>query len=256
VVKPRPRKRDNRKFYMTLGAIAIAGAAVVGYAATRPSAANTVTTVDPALMAGNGQPQGFVMGSPTAPVEIVEYGDFECGWCAQFATVTEPDVRQRLVQTGKARFRFVDFPLQMHRNTMIAHLAAGCAADQGKFWEMHDRIFIGQNEWNAEATSNPKKVIAGYARSLGLDEDVWEDCVDDKKHLPRIQASIAEGNRLRVNSTPTFIINGKMMASSISYDVIKAMVDSAAAAAPATPATAPAATPPPAGDSNRVPKRP
>jgi protein-disulfide isomerase len=236
---------------MTLGAIAVAGVAIVAYAATRPSAADTVTTVDQALLT-SGAPQGFVMGSPTAPVEIVEYGDFECGWCAQFATVTEPDVRQRLVQTGKARFRFVDFPLPMHRNTISAHLAAGCAADQNKFWEMHDRIFQGQNQWNGEATSNPKKVLLGYARALGLDDDAWETCFDDKKHYNRIQASIAEGNKLRVGSTPTFIINGKMHAAALSYDALKAMVDSAAAIAPA-PAAATPATPPAPG---RTPKRP
>ena len=240
MVKPRHRTRDNRKFYMTLGAIAVIGAAMVGYAATRPSAADTVTTIDASLVA-SGAPQGFVMGSPAAPVEIVEYGDFECGWCAQFATVTEPDVRQRLIETGKARFRFVDFPLPMHRNTMAAHLAAGCAADQNKFWEMHDRLFQGQNDWNGAATSNPKKVFVGYVRALGLNDDTWEECFDSRKHLPRIQASMAEGNRLRIASTPTFIINGKMVATSITYDVLKATVDSAAAAAPAT---APAPTPP------------
>ena len=252
MVKPRHRTRDNRKFYMTLGAIAIIGAAMVGYAATRSSTADTVTTVDPTLIA-SGAPQGFVMGSPTAPVEIVEYGDFECGWCAQFATVTEPDVRQRLVQTGKTRFRFVDFPLPMHRNTIPAHLAAGCAADQNKFWEMHDRLFQGQNEWNGAATSNPKKVFVGYVRALGLNEDAWEKCFDDRKHLARIQASIAEGNKMRVGSTPTFIINGKMIASAVTYDALKAMVDSAAAAAPATP---PAATPRASTDTSRAPKRP
>jgi protein-disulfide isomerase len=135
---------------------------------------------------------------------------------------------------------------------MSAHLAAGCAADQNKFWEMHDRIFQGQNEWNGEATSNPKKVLAGYARALGLDMKTWEQCFDDRKHMPRIQASMAEGNRLRVGSTPTFIVNGKMMASSISYDALKAMVDSAAPA----PATAPAATPPASTDSSGKPGRP
>ena len=254
MVKPRARKRDKSKFYLTLAAIAIAGAAVVGYAATRPTTANTAKTIDPALLAV-GVPQGFVMGSPSAPVEIVEYGDFECAWCGQFATVTEPDVRQRLVQTGKARFRFVDFPLDMHRNTVPAHLAAGCAADQNKFWEMHDRLFRGQNEWNGEATRNPKKVFAGYARALGLNEDEWEQCFDDKKHMPRIEASKAEGNRLRVSSTPTFVVNGRMMASSISYDALKAMVDSAAALVPAAPATAPAATPPASSDAGRR-KRP
>jgi len=136
---------------------------------------------------------------------------------------------------------------------MQAHLAAGCAADQNKFWEMHDRIFRGQNDWNGEATSNPKKVLAGYAKELGLDEDMWEQCLDDRKHLPRIQASMAEGNKLRVSSTPTFIINGKMISSAITYDRLKALVDSAAATAPAS---APAATPPASGTDSAAPRRP
>ena len=238
MVKPRHRTRDNRKFYTTLGAIAVIGAAMVGYAATRPGTA-AVTAVDPTIPVGAAE--GYVMGSATAPVEIIEFADFECPACGQFAIVTEPQVRELLVQTGKARIRFFDFPLDIHRNTMAAHLAAACANDQGKFWEMHDQLFQGQDRWNTQATSNPKKVFVGYVRALGLNEGVWETCYDENRHAGRIAASVAEGNRRQIRSTPTFIIGNSMVPGALGYDKLKAIVDSASAAAAVT---APAPTPP------------
>jgi len=229
VVKPKRRAtRDNRKFYMTLGALALIGVVVVGYAATRSSAA-PVTVVDPNAVVG--PVEGYVMGSATAPVEIIEYGDFECGACAQFAIVTEPDIRQKLVETGQVRFRFFDFPLEMHPNAVPAHLAAACANDQGKFWEMHDRLFQMQDRWNGMATRNPSGLFESYAKEIGLDTKAWEDCFDDKRHQARIQASVAQGNKLRVGSTPTFIIGGKMYPGAMSYDQLKSIVDEATAQA-------------------------
>jgi protein-disulfide isomerase len=223
---------------MTLGAIAVIGAAMVGYAATRPSGADRVTTIDPTVPAG--APEGYVMGSPDAPVEIIEFADFECPACGQFAIVTEPQVRELLVKTGKARIRFFDFPLDIHRNTKPAHLAAACANDQGKFWEMHDQLFHGQDKWNTQATSNPKKVFVGYVRALGLDENAWETCFDERRHMSRIDANFAEGTRRRVGSTPTFIIGNRMVPGALGYDKLKAMVDSAT---PTAAPKAPAATP-------------
>src|SRR5688500_7741817 len=132
------------------------------------------------------------MGSITAPVEIVEYGDFECGVCAQFAIVTEPDIRTKLVQTGLARFRFMDFPLNIHPNSVPAHLAAACANDQGKFWEMHDELFRNQHRWNGQVSRNPKGQFESYVKAIGLDEDTWETCYDDRRHLGKIQASFAQ----------------------------------------------------------------
>ena len=225
MVKPKRRAaRDNRKFYTTLGVIALIGVLVVGYAATR-SGGSQVTEVDPNAVVG--PVEGYVMGSATAPVEIIEYGDFECGACAQFAIVTEPDIRQKLVQTGQARFRFFDFPLEMHQNAVPAHLAAACANDQGKFWEMHDQLFQNQDRWNGAATRNPGGLFKSYAKQIGLDTDAWEDCFDEQRHRARIEASVAQGTKLRVGSTPTFIIGGKMYPGALGYDQLKAIVDSA-----------------------------
>lgn len=224
MVKPRRRAtRDNRKFYTILGAVGLVGALAITYAATRSSGSGAMT-IDPSAVSGPAE--GYVMGSPSAPVEIMEYGDFECGACAQFSIVTEPQIRERLVQTGMARFRFFDFPLNIHQNTIPAHLAAACANDQGKFWEMHDQLFQNQDKWNGQATRNPQKQFEGFGKTIGLDMDAWETCYDDRRHLPKIQASVAQGNKLRVSSTPTFIVGNTMVAGALGYDRIKAMVDS------------------------------
>ena len=225
MVKPARRaKRDNRKFHTIFGALAVLGILGITYLVTRSTAATPIE-LDPTAVA-TATAEGYVMGSPTAPVEIIEYGDFECGGCAQFAIVTEPDVRAKLVQPGHARFRFMDFPLQMHPNSVPAHLAAACANDQGKFWEMHDQLFQNQHKWNAQVTRNPKGQFESYAEAIGLDLDAWETCYDDRKHVPKIQASVAQGNQLRVNSTPSFVIGGRLYSRGMSYDDMKKVVDS------------------------------
>ena len=225
-------------FYFGLAAVALVGAAAIGYFATRPEEQPRATVVDPNLAT---EAQGFLRGDSTAPVQIMEWADYECPACAQFATITEPDVRKRLIETGLASYRFFDFPLEQHRNTVGASTAAACAGDQGKYWEMHDRLFAGQTDWNTQATSSPKRVFEGYAREIGLDAAAWETCYDSDKHARRIQANRAAGERRQVRSTPTFVIGKRMIPGALPYDMLKALVDSAAAEAKAA---APAATPP------------
>jgi protein-disulfide isomerase len=242
VVTSSARRSRNRGFYLALAAIALAGIATLGYVASRPKGepARAVTFDTSAVKA-----EGYVVGSPTAPVQIIEFADFECPACAQFATVTEPDVRSRIVQPGLASYRFYDFPLPQHRNSMAASLAAACANDQGKFWEMHDRIFQGQNEWSTQATSRPKGIFARYAREVGLNTDAWERCFDGRKHQATVEAHRNEGVRRQIQQTPTFIINDRVYAGAPNYDQFKALVDSAARSARAN-VPAPAA-----GDSGR-----
>ncbi len=243
------RNASNRpsRFYFVLGAIAVVGASILGYTLLRKPAipVSEAVAVDPS--APGGASQGYTMGNPDAPVHIIEFADFECPGCAQFATVTEPDVRSRIVETGLARFTFYDFPLPQHRNSQPAHNAAACADDQGRFWQMHDRIFMGQNEWNSQSSSNPRSLFEGYAADVGLNVGVWRTCYDQRKHQGRIMANLAEGERRRVGSTPTFIIGDRMYPGALPYDVLKAAVDSAvAAAAVAAPAAAAPVAPGPA----------
>jgi protein-disulfide isomerase len=225
VVKGARTAGSRRPFYLSLIGIAAVGVALIAWASRR--AATAVVTIDPKDAAGVTA-EGYVMGSASAPVEIIEFADFECPGCGQFATVTEPDVRTRIVQTGLARFRVYDFPVNSsHRNSASASMAAACASDQNKFWEMHDRIFQGQNDWSTYATDDPKEHFERYARELGLDMAAWNQCYDSNKHRGRIAAHAQEASRRRVPSTPTFIIGDKQLVGAQPYDVIKAYVDSA-----------------------------
>ncbi|MEP6991508.1 MAG: thioredoxin domain-containing protein [bacterium] len=226
----------GRGFWIAVGVIAVVGIAVLSLLATRPKA--TASRIDPTLPAMKAE--GYVLGSPAAPVEVVEFADFECPSCGQFATLTEPDVRARLVNTGKIRIRFLDFPLSMHKNTWDASLAASCANEQGKFWEMHDLIFANQDKWNGEATSNPRKVLAGLADGLKLDMGKYGTCMDAETHRAQIQANQQEGERRGVYSTPSFAIGGQLYPGALPFDQFNRLVEAELAKSPA-PVAAPAA---------------
>lgn len=169
--------------------LAVVGVAVLGYVVSRPT---KTLTLDPSAAAGIAA-AGIVIGSPDAPIEVTEFADFECPACGYFATLQEPYIRERLVQTGEIRFRFLDFPLDIHRNAVAAHNAAHCANEQGKFWAMHDAIYANQERWNGQATGDPRKVLREIAASVGVDDAKWTECYDSGRMLPQIAANRAAG---------------------------------------------------------------
>lgn len=214
----------KRAFYMSVVVLLVGGIGTLSYMSTRPTGVGAIdTTLAPIPN------QGHAIGSDSAPVEVVEFGDFECGVCGSFAILTEPDVRARLVQTGVIRFRFMDMPLQMHRNTWPAHSAAWCAGEQGKFWEMHDALFMNQDRWNGEATRRPEKVLRDLARQAGVGMEQYDACVDGGKYIPQIRANAGEGARRGVGGTPTFFFGTRVFPANLSYDRFKAYVDTALA---------------------------
>jgi len=228
-----------KAFFWVLGAIALVGIAALGYVVTKPKPAPVeVQTI--ADTSNAGPPQGYLLGKADAPVKIMEYADFECPGCAGFATITEPDVRARIIDAGLASLTYYDFPLDMHPNTLQASNAAACADEQGKFWPMHDRLFQAQDEWNGQATSSPKPFFKRYAGEVGVDVAKWEPCFDARKYQKRISANFADGLRHGVTSTPSFVIGNKLYRGMGSYDEMKKIVDSLAKATPTPPATAPA----------------
>jgi protein-disulfide isomerase len=229
VVSAAKRSGPPKAFWLALALVAIIGVGALAFVASRPK--TKVTQIDPSLPPLKAE--GYVLGSPTAPVEVIEFADFECPACGQFATITEPDVRTNLVNTGQVRVRYMDFPLAMHRNTWDASLAAACANAQGKFWEMHDALFANQDRWNGEATSRPRGVIAGLAKGIGLDMTKYDACMDAETYRPQIQATLMEGERRGVGSTPTFVFNGLTVSTALPYDAFKKYVDEALAKAPA-----------------------
>ncbi len=236
--KVTPAQKSRAPFFLLLLVIVVAGASGIFYKVSTSRQKPIVLAPGAVLPVS----EGYLRGKADAPVSIAEFGDFECPLCGSFANITEPDVRTRIADAGLASFRFYDFPLPMHANALSAHLAAACADHQGKFWEMHDAIFQGQTEWNGQATMNPRKVLQGYVKTLGLDEAAWNACFDSQTDVARIEAHKKKGQDLGVNSTPTFIIDGVMYAQTFTYDELKKLVDSLTVAK----AAAKAAVPPPA----------
>jgi len=213
-------------FYAILAVAAVLGASLLAYTVRRKPDARVATpiNVDPATA---GPAEGYLIGKPDAPVKILEFADFECPACGRFATITEPDVRKRIIDTGLANLTYYDFPLPQHLNSQAASNAAACASDEGKFWQMHDQLFGGQDEWNTQATDNPKPFFMKYASNIGLDAGKFESCYDAKKHQKRIEANFAAGELRKISSTPTFVVGDKMYANALSYDELRALVDSA-----------------------------
>jgi protein-disulfide isomerase len=230
------RPASRVPFYALLGGIAAVAALLIVWQANRPTSSGVIT-IDPNTPLPEAQ--GYLKGRADAPVQVLEFADFECPACGTFATLTEPDVRRRLVDAGVISFRFMDFPLAMHDNAWDAHLAGACANEQGRFWEMHDQIFATQDQWNTQATRRPRAVFTRLAQGIGLQMAQWDQCMDEQKYKLEIAASIREGERRFVGSTPTFVIGSRVIPGALGYDQFKAYVDSALAQQQAVPGGTP-----------------
>lgn len=217
-------------FYYVLGGLVVVGAGVIGYQVMGPRnvsiPANVI--VSPADTAGW---HGYIIGSDTAPVTIVEYADFQCPACGEFDTVQWPEVYDKLVRTGKLRWIFKDYPIdQLHSNARLAAHAAACADDQGKFWQMKERIYAYQARWEFGGGQYGK--FRDYVKEVGGDPSSWDACMKAATHAGRIQATQQEGALLGVNSTPSFLINGRIYPGVQGSDAIRHTVDSLIAARP------------------------
>jgi protein-disulfide isomerase len=215
-----------KPFYGLLGVIAAAGAGWLFLSARDSSPPVTAAPVPVGGTATESAFPGFTMGSDTAPIEVVEWADFQCPACGQFAVLTMHDVRERLIATGRVRWRFRDFPLDIHDKARLAHHAAACAGEQGRFWEMHDQLFLGQSRWSAQRSGPAARTFRDYARAIGLDVGAYEACMEGGRYQARIEASVREGVDFGVNSTPTFIIGDAKVAQALAYDPFRRIIDS------------------------------
>jgi len=148
-------------------------------------------------------------GNAEAAVTLSEYGDFECPSCALYF----PTIRQ-LKEEVKDHVSVVykHFPLpQIHQNAIAAHKAAQAAANQGKFWEMHDLLYEQQTVWNGRASNDPTALFEGFATQLELDLEQYQADIAASETTRLINADISEGKSLGVSGTPTFFINGERL---------------------------------------------
>ena len=169
------------------------------------------------------------LGRATASVVIIEYGDFECVYCRSFQQDTFPQIRDAYINTGKVRYYFRDLPLQIHPYAMPAAVAARCAADQGKYWQMHDRLFSG-------APMLTPGDIDEHAKALGLDVGKFDACASSDRESAIVRGSVGDAAKMGIRATPTFLIGGletngstakiaTNLAGAHSFETFKAIVD-------------------------------
>lgn len=143
-----------------------------------------------------------IMGSENAPVELVEYGDFQCPYCGE----AYPELKALKKRMGNnLKFVFRNFPLSnTHKDAKNASLAAEAAGAQGKFWEMHDKLFENQNNLKTDD-------LIRYAEEIGLDMDKFKHDLENKTYLEKVEEDFDGGIRSGVNTTPSFYVNGKKL---------------------------------------------
>jgi protein-disulfide isomerase len=148
------------------------------------------------------------MGDPDAPVTIVEFTDYQCPFCQSYASQTLPSLVADKIATGEVHYILKDLPLDsIHPNARPAAVAARCAGQQGKYWEMHDALFESQSDWSGEGAS-PQQVFLDLAVTLQLDRDAFEACLDNDDVAQAVQSDVDEALSLGADSTPFFFVDG------------------------------------------------
>jgi protein-disulfide isomerase len=216
-------KPGMKRFYILFGVLAAAGLGALFYLVNRPASVSIPANVAVQASDTSGF-RGYIKGSPRAPVEITEFADYQCPFCQTFATLQMPTIQQRLIDSGKLRWRYRDFPLQQHSFARLAAHSAACADEQGKYWEQHNRIYEGQQQWATTRDAGP--LFRDYARVVGLDLGRYDACMKAAKYAGRIQASYNEGVQLGVNSTPTLLVGDRLYRGRFDSDAISKLVDS------------------------------
>ncbi|HEY4101402.1 MAG TPA: thioredoxin domain-containing protein [Gemmatimonadales bacterium] len=227
---PKTTASNQKPFYIALAVIVIGGGAFIFSRVHAASVVSipanvAVTTADTSGF------HGYFLGSPTAPVEVTEYGDLECPGCAGFSQIQFPYVKTRLINTGKIRLRYRDFPWdQLHRHPRVAAHALACANDQGHNWDVIEKMFATQDSW--ASLPDPMPALGDIVKGVGGDVGVWTTCMKSAKYAGRIQASLEEGTAIGVKSTPSFLIGGRIY-EGLGSDQMEHLVDSLIAASSA-----------------------
>jgi protein-disulfide isomerase len=230
----RQRKQRTRR-WMMIGGVTIAALVLVGLLVL-PSiqqAAAPVGNIVQITPRSLPNPQGTALGDPSAPVKVVVYEDFQCPVCRNYTETIEPQIIQNDVVTGKVYYQFKQFPfIDTNSTTKESHQAANasmCAADQGKFWEYHDMLFVNWNGENQGSFSN--KRLAAFAQDLGLNMNEFNTCFQNNTFKDQINKDYAEGVAAGVTGTPSIFVDGKIVQPSPntvpSYSDIQKAIDAA-----------------------------
>src|SRR5215208_7593355 len=217
------QKRSQRQRLMTIGFIVLGALLIVipiAYQMLKPAAG--VVDIDSGTHPNSND---NAMGATDAPIKIEEFSDFQCPYCERFHENTEPLLGQYYIDTGKVQFTYRSMGNWVSGNiggtkteSQDAALAAYCAGEQNKFWEMHAALF--GNVLGEDAGSFTDKRITEIAKLIdGLDTDQFNSCYDSGKYKDRVQQDLKDGQAAGISGTPgfilTYVVNGETKTKSI-----------------------------------------
>jgi len=160
-----------------------------------------------------------VKGDKNAKLTLMEFSDYQCPFCSRSFRETLPQIEREYINTGKVKYVLREFPIEsIHRDAFKAAEAANCAGEQGKYWEMHDRLFQNQNQLGVEEL--PK-----HAQAMGLSLPAFQQCLNSGKQAAEIRKDMEDGQKAGVNGTPTFFL-GVQNSDGQTVKVLRAIVGS------------------------------
>ena len=159
------------------------------------------------------------IGDEDAELTMVIYDDFECPFCVRFETQAWPKIKENYIDTGKAKLYYKHFPLGFHQYAQLAAEASECAYDQDKFWEMHDHIFENQGDLSEDN-------LVAWAEEFELDMDDFNECLDTHKYAEKVKKSMAEGQKVGVQGTPSMLIDDELVVGAQPFEAFEKVIES------------------------------
>lgn len=214
------------------GALLMTGS--LGCSSPEPSPTNTPTAQPPTPTPTQGStPQATqeplvpldddpVMGSPDAPVTMIEYSEYLCPYCRRFALETLPLIEEQYVETGQVKFFFRDFPVHGQASVAVA-MVAECAADQDAFWEMNVLLYDRVEAWSE--SEDLLTTFQGYAEEIGIDQNELANCLQAGTPFEGIQEDYNLGRQDGITGTPSFLINGTLVVGAQPFEEFQRVIE-------------------------------
>ncbi len=165
------------------------------------------------------------IGNENAKVTIVEFSDFQCPFCRMFWSGAYQQIKTDYVDTGKVKLVFRDYPLSFHPSAQVSGEASECADEQGKFWEMHDKIFQEQAKQGSGTVTYGVAELKKWASQIGVNVGQFNKCIDSGKYKTEVEKDTADGTSYGVSGTPTLFVNGLPVVGAQPFSVFKDVID-------------------------------
>lgn len=163
------------------------------------------------------------LGNENAKVTIIEFSDLECPFCARFYKDALPQLTKEYIDTGKVKLYYRHFPLSFHPKAKPLAHATECANEQGKFWEMHDKIFTENDAGNLASATDA--TYEEWAAAVGVDTAKFKTCFTNKTYEENITKDNTAGTDVGVSGTPTFYINGRQLVGAQPFESFKTVIE-------------------------------